>query len=115
MTGLALRPNLSFDPHRRIRAHTGPSKAALPAGSVVYPPECNSRGEYRLWLTAAEAKPARGAAALWGIVSTRRNGRHGADIAQEGTLGRHLPDLIRAKLINRLPVEAAPSMVEKYQ
>ncbi len=30
-------------------------KAALPAGSVVYPPERNDRGQYLLWLTKAEA------------------------------------------------------------
>jgi hypothetical protein len=27
----------------------------LPAGSVVYPPERNGRGEYLLWLNEAEA------------------------------------------------------------
>jgi hypothetical protein len=26
-------------------------KATLPAGSVVYPPERNGRGEYLLWLS----------------------------------------------------------------
>jgi hypothetical protein len=30
-------------------------KAALPVGSVVYPPERNGRSEYLLWLTEAEA------------------------------------------------------------
>jgi hypothetical protein len=30
-------------------------KATLPAGSVVYPPERNGRGEYLLWLSEAEA------------------------------------------------------------
>ena len=35
-------------PRRAIRA-------SLPAGSVVYPPERNGRGEYLLWLTEAEA------------------------------------------------------------
>jgi hypothetical protein len=30
-------------------------KATLPAGSVVYPPERNGRGEYLLWLTEAES------------------------------------------------------------
>jgi len=30
-------------------------KATLPAGSVVYPPERNAKGQYLLWLTEAEA------------------------------------------------------------
>ena len=30
-------------------------KASLPAGSVVYPPERNDRGQYLLWLNDAEA------------------------------------------------------------
>ena len=30
-------------------------KASLPAGSVVYPPERNDRGQYLLWLSEAEA------------------------------------------------------------
>jgi hypothetical protein len=30
-------------------------KATLPAGSVVYPPERNARGQYLLWLNDAEA------------------------------------------------------------
>jgi hypothetical protein len=30
-------------------------KATLPAGSTVYPPERNGRGEYLLWLNDAEA------------------------------------------------------------
>jgi hypothetical protein len=30
-------------------------KATLPAGSVVYPPERNDRGQYLLWLSEAEA------------------------------------------------------------
>jgi hypothetical protein len=30
-------------------------KATLPAGSAVYPPERNGRGEYLLWLTEAGA------------------------------------------------------------
>jgi hypothetical protein len=29
-------------------------KATLPAGSVVYPPERNDRGQYLLWLSEAE-------------------------------------------------------------
>jgi len=29
---------------------------SLPAGSVVYPPERNSHGQYLLWLAEAEAK-----------------------------------------------------------
>ena len=31
-------------------------RATLPAGSTVYPPERNSRGQYLLWLSEAEAK-----------------------------------------------------------
>jgi hypothetical protein len=30
-------------------------KGTLPAGSTVYPPERNARGQYLLWLTEAEA------------------------------------------------------------
>jgi hypothetical protein len=30
-------------------------KGTLPAGSIVYPPERNSRGQYLLWLSEAEA------------------------------------------------------------
>jgi hypothetical protein len=30
-------------------------KATLPAGSVVYPPERNDRGQYLLWLSETEA------------------------------------------------------------
>ena len=30
-------------------------KASLPAGSIVYPPERNDRGQYLLWLNDAEA------------------------------------------------------------
>ena len=30
-------------------------KASLPAGSTVYPPERNDRGQYLLWLNDAEA------------------------------------------------------------
>ena len=30
-------------------------KASLPAGSVVYPPERNARGQYLLWLSEPEA------------------------------------------------------------
>lgn len=31
-------------------------KASLPAGSVVYTPERNARGQYPLWLTEVEAR-----------------------------------------------------------
>jgi hypothetical protein len=30
-------------------------KATLPAGSIVYPPERNARGQYLLWLSETEA------------------------------------------------------------
>jgi putative SOS response-associated peptidase YedK len=47
----------SFSLHRiavSARAYP-PIKATLPAGSTVYPPERNAKGQYLLWLSEAEA------------------------------------------------------------
>jgi hypothetical protein len=54
-------------------------KATLPAGSVVYPPERNARGEYLLWLSEAEANR---------LAAVRRRGESYSDavirLAKEG-------------------------------
>lgn len=42
-------------------------KATLPAGSTVYPPERNAKGQYLLWL--AEVEPGGGAARRWELYS----------------------------------------------
>jgi hypothetical protein len=44
-----------LDPHRHISARLPRDQVHPAAGSVVYPPERNSRGEYLLWLNDAEA------------------------------------------------------------
>ena len=45
-------------------------KATLPAGSVVYSPERNDRGQYLLWLTEAEANR---------LAALRRRGESSSD------------------------------------
>ncbi len=46
---------MEFAPHSRIAPRLSRHQSDPPAGSLVYPPERNAKGQYLLWLSEAEA------------------------------------------------------------